>query len=248
MNITLSRGIAIGLGFAASASDTSAAVNLTFTGKGFGFQPSSLIYPVDNVGNTATRSSIFVGELLMSPSSGAPLKLYCLSPAGTVGTGLYDLIPFEAAKFGNNPPTWATAGGIENAAYLFNNFAGAVSDNDHGAAMQLALMELIYDSTGPAAVTAGGLTSGRFKATGLTAAILNDADNYVNQVISAGPAAVSSFYSAHPTGVYRPQDPHGQDLITFFIPVPEASTSWAAAILVLVPLYYFRSSKERRTS
>jgi len=145
---TLILNLSAALALVAIADRSMAAVTLTFSGTGFGVSPVSVTYPTDGIGGSATRDNIFAGEFLMSQTTGPNLRTYCLSPAGTIGSGDYDLLTFEAAKFGNNPPTWSTSGGIENAAYLFHNFAGSVAANDQGAAMQLALLEVLYDSTG----------------------------------------------------------------------------------------------------
>ncbi len=217
----------------ATAGNCVAAVSLTFAGTGYGTSPISVSYPTDYIGGSTTRGSLFMGELLMTPSVGPNLRTYCLSPAGTVASDQYDLITFEAAKFGSNPSTWSLTGGIENAAYLFHNFAGSVGNNDQGAAMQLALMELLYDSTGLGTVTAGGLSVGRFQATGVSGAVITAADNYINQILSAGAVSIAPYYGLHPGHVLRPQTAGGQDLITFMVPVPEASTLLAGAFLLL---------------
>ncbi len=217
----------------ATAGKSVAAVSLTFAGVGYGTSPISVSYPTDYTGGSTTRGSLFMGELLMTPPVGPNLRTYCLSPAGTVASGQYDLITFEAAKFGSNPSTWSITGGIENAAYLFHNFAGSVGNNDQGAAMQLALMELLFDSTGLGTVTAGGLSVGRFQATGVSGAVITAANNYINEILAAGAGGIAPFYTLHPGHVLRPQAAGGQDLITFMVPVPEAGTVMAGALLLL---------------
>ena len=220
----------------AAAQSSMAAVSLTFTGIGFGGSPFSVTYPTDYVGGSSTRGGLFLGEIIMTPAGEPSLRTYCVSPAGTVGSGAYDLLTFEAAKFGNNPPAWAVSGGIENASYLFHNFAASVADNDHGAAMQLAILELIYDSTGLGTVTGGGLTAGRFQATGVSAAVNTEVNDYINQVLVAGSGIIDPYYADHPGYILRPQAAGGQDLITFMVPleaVPEAGTIVAGIVLLL---------------
>lgn len=217
-----------------------AAVNLTFSGTGYGASPLSVTYPTDYGVGSATRGSLFLGEILMTPTVGPVLRTYCLSPAGTVGSGAYDLLTFEVAKYGANPPTWALSGGIENASYLFHNFAGLVANNDQGAAMQLALMELVYDSTGLGTVTGSGgtsLTSGRFQATGVSGDVITAVDNYINDILAAGLLNnIAPHYSSFPGYILRPQAAGGQDLIVIeheLVPVPEASTMLAGVLLLL---------------
>jgi hypothetical protein len=228
-------GVAV---LAVTAGKSVAAVSLTFSGTGYGASPFSVSYPTDYIGGSATRGSLFLGELIMGQTGGPNLRTYCLSPAGTVGSGLYDLMTFEAAKFGANPPTWSLSGGIENAAYLFHNFAGSVANNDQGAAMQLALMELIYDSTGLGTVTGSGgtsLTSGRFQASGVSGAVSSAVNNYINDILAAA-GNIAPHYSSFPGYVLRPQAAGGQDLLVFIdelVPVPEASTMLAGALLLL---------------
>src|SRR5262245_51200011 len=82
------------------AGSSMAAVNLTFSGIGYGTSPFSVNYPTDYIGGSASRGGLFMGEILMTPTSEPALRTYCVSPAGTVGSGTYDLLTFEAAKFG----------------------------------------------------------------------------------------------------------------------------------------------------
>ena len=229
----------------ATAGKCVAAVSLTFAGTGYGTSPISMTYPTDYIGGSTARGSLFLGEMLVTPVVGPTLRTYCLSPAGTAASGQYDLITFEAAKFGSNPSTWSLSGGIENAAYLFHNFAGSVGNNDQGAAMQLAVMELLFDSTGLGPVTAGGLSVGRFQATGVSGAVITAADHYITQILTAGAGNIAPHYALHPGHVLRPQAAGGQDLITFMVPVPEASTVMAGALLLLpaVAMLWRRASK-----
>lgn len=217
----------------ATAESSLAAVSLAFSGVGYGTGPVCVTYPTDDLGGSATRDGLFTGELIMMPAAAPNVRTYCLSPAGTVGSGVYDLMTLDAAKFGNNPASWSVNGGIENAAYLFHNFAGSVAGNNQGAAMQLALWEMIYDSTGLGTATAGGLSSGRFQAVGVSGSLDTAVNNYINQILDAGAGSVASSYAGHPSYLLRPQFAAGQDLITFMLPVPEAGTVLAGVFLLL---------------
>ena len=77
------------------------------------------------------------------------------------------------------------------------------------------------------------LSVGRFRATGVSGAVITAADNYINQILTAGAGSIAPYYSLHPGHVLRPQAAGGQDLITFMVPVPEAGTVMAGALLLL---------------
>lgn len=230
--------VALGMALGGVAS-TQAAINLTQNGLGYGFYNNiSVTYPTDYTTGTGTRSLYFAGEIKMKPTSGPDLVTFCLSPAGNLNNGLYDSLTFDAAKSGNNPTSWATDGGIENASYLWYAQKDSITTAAQGAAMQLALWELLYDSTDSGSITGGGsLTGGRFTAAGTgvaDSAFVTAFNAYMSQITTAGGATIDSFYSTHPGYVLRPQDAGGQDLLTSITPVPEPGT-WLAALALFLP-------------
>ena len=91
----------------------------------------TVTYPTNYVGGETSESGIWVGQLQMrNPVTGQQFTSFCLSPEGGLspGTAAYNPISLEAAKYGNEPSTWSTTGGIENASYLWGMENSLVSN------------------------------------------------------------------------------------------------------------------------
>ncbi|MDX1951924.1 MAG: hypothetical protein SFY81_07045 [Verrucomicrobiota bacterium] len=181
------------------------------------------------------QSDIYVGEFKMKNMSTLQIyETFCLSPQGWLASEPYNLLTFEQAKPGSNPAGLWSAGAIENVSYLWYNVHASVDNNDEGAALQLAIWDLLFDSSGIGSVN-GNLDNGRFKAkwdngASIGNGILTAYNSYITTLTSAGAATISSFYASHPGSVFRPADGSGQDVIVS-TPVPEPATVVAGTVL-----------------
>jgi hypothetical protein len=173
----------------------------------------------------------------------------CVSPAGYLdwNTHTYILESFAQASPGKNPAQWAGANnidggyGIQNANYLFSTLSQSIinhtaigqvgSSADQGAALALAMYDVLYNSTGYGHL---GGNSFQFTSGGPTGNVLADYDSDLNLLMSATVTSVpGDLLAPNPTFLGAGQD-------QLFVAgagssVPEPSTVSVGAIM-LVPL------------
>jgi len=187
----------------------------------------TVTYPNDS-GGESCLSGMSVGEVIVEKVSTNELfSAFCLSPAGDLGYAAtaYNLLTPAAAKYGLNPSTWFTTGGIENAVYIWNQHFTTLTNNTEGAALHLALWAALYNSSAVGSVT----TNGRFSVSGagfspeMQAAFVAD----IAEINAAGQSAVESVFKQNPATILRPVDSSMQDLL--IDPPPEASGSSSSA-------------------
>ena len=193
-----------------------------------GYRESSgqitVTYPNDS-GGESSLSGMAMGEVIVEKVSTNELfSAFCLSPAGDLGyaAAAYNPITPEAAKYGLNPSTWSTTGGIENAIYIWNQHFTTLTNNTEGAALHLALWAALYNSSAVGNVT----TSGRFSVSGagFSPEIQAAFDADIAEINAAGQSAVESVFKQNPATILRPVDSSMQDLLIDPPPaVPEPS-------------------------
>ena len=148
------------MGFAVMANaDTFSYVN---TGLGVGdvnvtFAPQDL----------SANNPYFAGQILVSRDGSAPFPVYCLSVAYAFGnerptpqgdTQDVNVKSLKDMTSGLNPDVITGSGA--KVAWLLNTYAPGVDSAVEGAALQLAIWEVLYDPAG-----SYGLSSGTFRAT-----------------------------------------------------------------------------------
>jgi hypothetical protein len=152
-------------------------------------------------------------------------------------------------------PKWGTgtaateADAIQNAAYLFNTYYNALTAGGLGgiyssqslttqrAALQLAVWDVLYDTTG---VGAGSVAGTRFSVTGGDATAISDALSWVSALDllpSAGNFGYAGFLLVPDPllgGINKNANGESpQELLIQSVPVPESTTIIAGALLLL---------------
>jgi len=243
--VALVSALAIGAGFSAQAT-----VTLTFTWDGTsydqGFNDEPYITTADAIGIYAFNTP--------DPKAN-PIYSVCLSPEGLLGGGTYtyNVDSFAEVNPGIFPNQWAWNGnnsnpqywGIQNAAYLWNTFGMQIvngkgaslglsgSANDQAAALEFAIWDVLYNSTGYGKVDgkAYGLP------TDLTTGENTDINKfYVAALLNTG-GNIPIYNGSILEGTGAPKDgPNGGDDQEFFLlgtPVPEPTTVIAGAMMLL---------------
>ncbi|MDX1952638.1 MAG: PEP-CTERM sorting domain-containing protein [Verrucomicrobiota bacterium] len=221
----------------------SAATQYDFVGPGFGIDGGISIISPATGGGEFHQGNFFVGELKIKNVDSSEIFLtFCLSPEG-LSRGVYETITFEAAKYGRLPENEWAVSGIENASYLWYRNYQTVSSHEEGAALQLTIWDVLFDSSGVGSVS-GDLSDGRFRATVPSLDIIEIYESYIHQLEVAGPTFVQGFYEAHPGFILR-ADPQSdsQDLI-ISQPVPEPSTYLGALALCGISLLGLRNKRK----
>ena len=139
-------------------------------------------------------------------------------------------------------PQWAGSAAIQDVAYLYATyFVGQTLNLDQDAGMQLAIWKLLYDTSADGTISSSvsSFGSGKLQAWGFGTTAMNDAENYISDVMAARSTDGSNF----PTyaGLWlKPDDGDSQGLIYTsgtptgnLTPVPEPSTIFAGAMLLL---------------
>lgn len=191
-----------------------ASVDYAFLGYGFADLSGqlSVTIPTDYSGGEHTISGMWVGQMNIEDTvTHEVFVASCLSPAGglTYAVTPYDKISPDAAKFGLNPSTWSTTGGIENAVYIWSRHYNTITSNAEGAALGLALWAALYNSTAIGTVSA----SGRFSVSGASAEIASTFNSDLAEVNSAGQSDIQSVYDTGLAKILRPVNGSLQDMI-----------------------------------
>jgi hypothetical protein len=121
-----------------------------YVGTGYGANVSTSLHTTAS--NYLNRTG-YVGEIRLSWNSNDtnPFVGYCLTLSNTLtDPETVNIRPLSQLPDSNplNPP-YADAGAGVRIAWLLNQYAFSVNSNDAGAALQLALWEVLYDSGAP---------------------------------------------------------------------------------------------------
>jgi len=241
--VALVSALAIGAGFSAQAT-----VTLTFTWTG-------TLYDSGFSGQNIQTSDAIGIYAFTEQGSSTPFYSVCLSPAGLLDGNqhTYNVDSFAEVNPGIFPTQWAWNGnnsnpqywGIQNAAYLWNTFGMQIvngkgaslglsgSANDQAAALEFAIWDVLYNSTGYGKVDgkAYGLP------TDLTTGENTDINKfYVAALLNTG-GNIPIYNGSILEGTGAPKDgPNGGDDQEFFLlgtPVPEPTTVIAGAMMLL---------------
>jgi len=234
-----------------------AALDYTYTGPGLadGSGQIDITYPTNYTGGSHSEGGIYVGQLDMrNPLDGQNFNAFCLSPAGSLspGTAAYNPITLQNAKYGSNPAAWSMTGGIENAAYIWEQNNQTITTSAQGAALNLAMWAAVYNSTAVGDMTGSGLFS--VSGAGFSPEIQQAYTADIAQLNSASQSAILSNFNQNTAYILRPVDTSMQDLIVMpgaipanernqLVAAPEPSTVFVLALLGV--LVFGRAAAER---
>ncbi len=195
-----------------------AAANATqvwFVGTGYGESMSTVLE------GTISRTG-YVGQIMLSFTSDKdtnPFAGYCLTlnqtltDPETVDIRSLSALPDTSSNSVNNNPPYADPGSGSKIAWLLNTYAASVHSNVAGAALQIALWEVEYDTT------AGyNLSTGDFKVSG-DSSVISLAQSYLTALGNNTSDATwldSYTYNANGQKVQAGQD--------YGVPVPEPTS------------------------
>jgi hypothetical protein len=159
------------------------------------------------------------------------LATFCTDVGIAWSCGSHEYVAVPYTDHAGIAPTWVdNPHGMENAVWIFNHLFiphAASLSSEQGAALQLAIWKVLYD-TGADGTVSSGFDAGRLRASGFGA--LEDADGYVAQVNLARAAA----FSIDSALWLKPLHNDSQGLIfSANAVVPETGTLIAGAILLL---------------
>jgi hypothetical protein len=157
--------------------------------------------------------------VLTTFSGGTPTQNTQAGPMGALLNGTFNFNAYcvdslHAPVFGSSDNTTLVTlpnAGLPNSgriAYLYQTFASAVNNQDTGAALQLAIWDILVDN-------GDGLSAGNFQASSVTST-MTQAATYISA--SAGHTASATWYQGLPAGANQPQDLVGA------APVPEPAS------------------------
>ncbi len=151
--------------------------------------------------------NVLSGPMSAKYNGGPAFEAYCvdLDHWNTGNPSIYTVSP--------SPITNLTYGG--RAAYLYNKYAASVDTKAKGAALQLAIWDVVTDN-------GDGLGNGQFKSSGLTTEVKNLANSYLAD--SAGKSGMAVLFSAVDHGVRCDKNQN------FMGPVPEPASLAAFGI------------------
>ena len=144
--------------------------------------------------------SVFSGPVLARFKSGTTFDAYCvdLDHWGNLpGAYQVNTSPIHHIQYG------------ERAAYLYNSFSGGVDSKVKGAALQMAIWDVVTDN-------GDGFDGGKFQGRNMSSEIKNLANSYLSQ--SAGQGGLATLFAAVDHGY------HGDKNQDFMGPVPEPAT------------------------
>ena len=236
----LTTALVLGVGLSAMAST----VNLQFTWTG-------TLYESGFTGNyiiSADAIGIYAFNQWGTVNNQVPNPMYsvCLSPAGLLDGGqyTYNILQFSTASPGIYPGAWAVVGGqpvgINNAAWLWNNYGMAIVNNTGGAysgnqsqaaaALEFAVWTALYNSEGYG--TLGGGTWTQPTLTGSTATYYNTFINGLTSSGITGPQFTGNILEGQ-GALAGPGTGQSQEFFLLGTPVPEPTTMVAGALLLL---------------
>lgn len=108
------------------------------------------------------------------------------------------------------------------AAYLLNTFSSTVTSKAQGAALQLAVWDVIYDN-------GDGFSKGRFRTSSVSTDTVLTANTYLQQSVSQTSAA-AVWYEAKNHGKYNKSN---QDFMAAAVPEPASMIALGAGLLAL---------------
>jgi hypothetical protein len=240
-------------GAMSAAAQSTPTINLTLNQSGGDYTTASLINPDGTSLNNANLGvfSFTVNSIDPAIASqtgltiGSGFNSVCLSPEGTLyfNQGYdYTYQSFSGAYDGINPSGYWSANGIQNAAYLWNQFGGKVTSPDQGTALSLAMLEVLYNGGAKYGTLNDSLTAYQPTLSSLDSTAAADYQGYLNfyteNGASSGPSGEAANTEAY--GLFVPVDSTGQEFI-FIAPnqeslqaVPEPTT-WICGALLLLP-------------
>jgi hypothetical protein len=152
------------------------ATSVWFVGTGYGESVGTLLSTVDG---SFTRTG-YVGEIKLSWNANKTDAFvgYCLTLSQVLtDPETVDIRPLSLLPEGGNPP-YADANAGSKIAWLLNQYAFGVDENHEGAALQIALWEVLYDT----AAQPYSLSGGDFKITSASTNVLSDANTYLTSL------------------------------------------------------------------
>jgi len=206
----------------------------TMYAQGYGHSTYATAFSVDRVG----------GDPLPVPHSD-PFVSFCLDINNNLGNGWWQSGGFSETPLNNDSnPADRVELGLYRAASLYGQYSSGImsvtgngsgyawTDKQKGAALQLAIWEVLYEKTGTYSIDASG-------GSGVNSFYVSSVDSGVrslaNQMLASTWNVVNlnietTFWNAVTSGgAYR----SSQDLIGPMAPVPEPSTVVAGALLLL---------------
>jgi hypothetical protein len=131
-----------------------------------------------NDGHTTTYIGNWAGEIYLTSGSSSPFIAYCLSLMYKMEDHqVVDYLPLSTISSPADPEVDPGSGA--KVAWLLNTYAPGVDNDDKGAALQLSIFEVLYDSTSPNY----DLSSGQFKVLSVPdSAILTLASTYLGSI------------------------------------------------------------------
>jgi hypothetical protein len=162
-----------------------------------------------------TFKDVFAGQIILN-YLGNPLTAYCLTlPYQIEDTEYVTNKPLSSLSSAYDPEVDAGSGG--KAAWLLNTYAPGVNNDNKAAALQLALWEVLYDTSSPSY----NLTGGQFQVTKVpNNGIISMANGYLNAIGSNTSDAIWLDARNYSSGGHL----YGQDYGAPGTPVPEPSS------------------------
>ena len=246
---------ALALALAVAGSLSTARATVTYTIGNGGLDPTTFNVTIDSTTiNGALAGGISINQMgPIDPSLPDSYVTVCTDIQGTLYLGnpyTYDG-PVAFAGQGGVNPTWGTgtaateAAAIQNAAYLFYNYgnlttAGIGGSPTQMAALQLAVWEVLYNTTGTGV---GSINGTRFSVTGgADSTAISLAASWVTALDAMSNAGNFGYdgYLLYPDPATGDQNPTSQGKdgeppqeLLMAMPVPEAPTVIAGMLLVL---------------
>lgn len=207
-----------GILLAASMGSASAA-SITVTGIGYGRTDVPMY-----LNGSTTSSTHYAVEILVNVGS-TPYIAYCVDLFTSIGFGTYDSTIGSATTYING----------QRLAWVYSTYAAGVVNNDQGAAVQLALWDIVHDN-------GDGLAAGNIQVVPTYSATVI---NLANSIIAASVGQSSNNATFLHNTVVSTGAP-AQTLITAYAAqVPEPSTTALMGLGTLLTAFgWFRGRKK----